>query len=106
MKPKSPLPWILLDSNGQTRQLVDNGKSVDVNWYNVEDDNFIATNLGDEVLGCSEALRLNKQDAKYIVHACNNLPKAIKLLQAVMGSSYGLLSEEFRKNISDFLESN
>lgn len=103
-QPKSKLPWLLLDSSGKTRTVIDNGgDDVRVYWSDVEDKNFISTVNGDEVLGSSEWLRLDDEDAEYIIYACNSLPESIRLLQRVYASSLGLLNEDLRSEISAFL---
>ncbi len=65
-KPKNLLPWMLSKSD----------LNVDTYSYQIEqiqDENLVIADIPCEEVG-------DKQDAEYIVQACNNFPKAVELL--------------------------
>lgn len=93
IKPKSPLPWEIIEENETyVYALNTNNKPI---ISSPEDTNHIKSTItNEEVLGTSEWLRLEDQDAKYIVYAANTLPKAIKYIQSLLAVKSDNKSEE------------
>jgi len=84
LKPNRPLPWSITN---ETDELVD------ASYYSI----FGATH--------DDIATTDKADGEYIVQACNNFPKAIKLLEESKSFKRIADYERWVKRVEEFLKS-
>lgn len=95
LQPKSKLPW---------KVEVSTEVSYDGSTYVINSSDNNAN--GDNEVLCDRTYynyAPTKQDAKYIVQACNNFPKAVDLLNKIIHESF--IETEFDEEIEEFLKS-